>query len=170
MFKGIRLRPYIIHSLVAALLYCLPLIFFLKMADYTRAWLLYSGNFLFLLVIVYFLFVFNARRDENAGTLAMLTASSITTIMGTIMALILSLVLLVIFIPGLFNSGSPVKHLINQPANSIHDKTNGLVFMIIANSIIGNVSCGLFAAIIFPFSLKGDQTKEKTPKKKQAEL
>jgi len=170
MFIEIRLRPYIIHSLVAALLYCLPLIFFLKTADYTRAWLLYSGNFLFLLAIVYFLFVFNARRDENAGTLAMLTASSITTIMGTIMALILSLILLLVFVPGLLNSGSPVKHLINQPANSIQDKTNGLVFMIIANSIIGNVSCGLFAAIIFPFSLKGDQTKEKSSNKKQAEL
>jgi hypothetical protein len=170
MFKGIKLRPYVIHSLVAALLYCLPLIFFLKTADYTRAWLLYTGNFLFLLVIVYFLFVFNAKRDENAGTLAMLTASSITTIMGTIMALIFSLILLVVFIPGLLSSGSPAKHLINEPANSIQGKTDGLVFMIIANSVIGNVSCGLFAAIIFPFSLKGDQTKEKVPKKKQAEL
>lgn len=170
MFKGIRVRPYIVHSLVAALVYCVPLIFFLRSSDYTQAWLLYLGNFLFLLVIMYFLFVFNARREENAGTLVMLTASTITTVMGTIMSVILGLILLSIFVPGLFASGTPDKVLVNEPANTVNDKTHGLIFMVLANSIIGNISCGLFVAIIFPFALKGDQRREKTPKRKQAEL
>jgi Na+/proline symporter len=170
MLKGIRLKPYILHSLVAALVYSLPVVFFLQSADYTSAWLLYTGNFLFLLVIVYFLFVFNAKRAENAGTLAMLTASSITTVMGTVMAVLLSLVLLFVFVPDIFQSGPTEKVLTNEPASSVLDKTQGLAFMIIANAIIGNISCGLFAAIIFPFSLKRDQTKEKVPHRKQAEL
>jgi len=170
MFKGIRLRPYIIHSLVAALVYCIPVIFFIRLADYTRAWLLYTGNFLFLLVIIYFLFAFNAKREENAGTLPMLTASVITTVMGTVMAVILSILLLFIIVPGLIHPGVPEKVLINEPANTTNGKGDGLLFMVIANAIIGNISCGLFAAIIFPFSLKADQTKEKVPKRKQAEL
>jgi hypothetical protein len=170
MFKGIKIRPYIIHSLVAALVYCIPLIFFLKSSDYTQAWLLYSGNFLFLLVIMYFLFVFNARREANAGSMAMLTASAITTVMGTIMCVILALILLAVFIPGLFASGTPDKVLINEPANTVNDKAHGLIFMVVANSIIGNISCGMFVSIIFPFGLKADQTREKTPKHKQAEL
>ena len=155
MFKGINLKPYITHALMAALLYCLPVIFFLKAADYTRAWELYIGNFLFLLVIVLFLFTFNKKRDENAGTLLMLTASSITTILGTIAAVILGLGLLLIFVPGLLQSGTPDKVLINAPGNSVLDKTDGLVFMVISNAIIGNVSSGLFVSIIFPFSMKG---------------
>ena len=155
MFKGINLKPYITHALMAALLYCLPVIFFLKAADYTRAWELYIGNFLFLLVIVLFLFTFNKKRDENAGTLLMLTASSITTILGTIAAVILGLGLLLIFVPGLLQPGTPDKVLINAPGNSVLDKTDGLVFMVISNAIIGNVSSGLFVSIIFPFSMKG---------------
>ena len=155
MFKGINLKPYITHALMAALLYCLPVIFFLKAADYTRAWELYIGNFLFLLVIVLFLFTFNKKRDENAGTLLMLTASSITTVLGTITAVILGLGLLLIFVPGLLQPGIPDKVLINAPGNSVLDKTDGLVFMVISNAIIGNVSSGLFVSIIFPFSMKG---------------
>ena len=154
MFKGINLKPYITHALMAALLYCLPVIFFLKAADYTRAWELYIGNFLFLLVIVLFLFTFNKKRDENAGTLLMLTASSITTVLGTIAATILGLGLLLIFVPGLLQSGTPDKVLTNAPGNSVLDKTDGLVFMVISNAIIGNVSSGLFVSIIFPFSMK----------------
>jgi Na+/proline symporter len=170
MFKGINLKPYVVHSLVAALVYCIPVIFFLKSSDYTQAWLLYCGNFLFLLVIAYFLFVFNAKRAENAGTTAMLTASSITTVMGTIMAVVLSLLLLFIFVPDILQAGPAGKKLINEPANSVIDKTDGLSFMVIVNAIIGNISCGMFVAIIFPFALKRDQTKEKVPHRKQAEL
>jgi len=170
MFKGIRLKPYIIHSLVAALVYCITVIFFLKFADYTKTWVLYTGNFLFLLVIVYFLFVFNAKRDENAGTMAMLTASVITTVMGVAMSLIISLILMAVLVPGLFDAGTADKMLVNEPANMVRGKTDGLIFMVLANAIIGNISCGMFAAIIFPFSLKGDQTKEKVPDRKQAEL
>ena len=170
MFKGTRIRPYIIHSLVAALVYCLPLIFFLRAADYTKAWLLYLGNFLFLLVIIYFLFVFNARRKENAGTLAMLTASSITTVMGTVMSVLAAILLLFVFVPDIFNDGITNRHLVNEPPTTVRGKTEGLMFMILANAVIGNISCGLFAAIIFPFTLKADQTKEKFPERKQAEL
>ncbi|MET0299950.1 MAG: hypothetical protein ABW036_09315 [Flavitalea sp.] len=170
MFKGINVKPYIIHAAMAALLYCLPVIFFLKYADYTLTWILYVGNFLFLLVIALFLFTFNRRRDENAGTLVMLTASCITTVLGTIISVVLALVLLVIFIPGLFQSGVPDKILENGPAASILDKSEGLIFLVITNAIIANAVCGVFVSIIFPFAMKGDQTKEKVPKRKQAEL
>jgi hypothetical protein len=154
MFKGVNLKPYITHALIAAFLYCLPVIFFLKAADYTRAWELYVGNFLFLLIIVLFLFTFNRKRDENAGTLVMLAASSITTVLGTIAAVVLGLGMLFIFVPGLAQPGIPDKVLTNAPGNSVLDKTDGLAFMVISNAIVGNVSGGLFVSIIFPFSMK----------------
>ncbi len=168
--KGVNPKPYLVYSIIAALLYCVPLIFFINRADFSDAWLLYLGNFLFMLMIVWFLMTFNFKRDENAGTLAMFTASSITVVMGTIMAVILSLLLVVMLIPGLFQPGVADKVLINEPAQSVDGKTNGLIFMVLANAVFGNISCGMFVSIIFPFTLKGDQTREKVPRKKQAEL
>jgi predicted membrane protein len=168
--NGTKLKPYLIYSGMAALIYCLPLIFFLKAADYSSAWMLYGGNFLFLLIVVFFVTTFNFKRDENAGSLAMFTASVITTVLGTIFAVILSLILLTVFVPGLFQPGVPEKVLLNEPAQIVDGKTDGLIFMVIANAIIGNTACGMFVSIIFPFTLKGDQTKEKVPTRKQAEL
>jgi hypothetical protein len=170
MLKGTNLKPYIAYSLIAAMVYIIPVIFFLKAADYTRAWLLYLGNFLFLLAIAFFLFSFNRKRERNAGTLVMLTATSIATVIGTALAFILSLGLLFIFVPDLFQPGTTERALAGAPDNSVLDKTNGLMFMVLANSLVGNISCGHFVAIIFPFAMKGDQTKEKVPKRKQAEL
>jgi hypothetical protein len=86
------------------------------------------------------------------------------------MAVLISLLLLVVFVPDIFQSGTTSRVLQNEPANSVIDKTEGLAFMVISNAIIGNISCGLLAAIIFPFTLKRDQTKEKVPHHKQAEL
>jgi hypothetical protein len=170
MFKGTNIKPYLGYSFAAALLYSLPVIIFLKDADYREAWLLYLGNFLFLAMIVFFIFRFNSRRDQNAGTMVMLTATSITTVLGTVMAVLIDLLLLLIFVPGILQAGTPDKILMEAPGNTVTDKTEGLVFMLLANAIIGNVSIGLFVSIIFPFTLKSDQTREKVPKRKQAEL
>jgi len=169
MLRHIHLRPYIVHALIAAILYCIPVTIFLQKAMFEQAWLLYLGNFLFLIVITLFLFSFNKKRNQNAGALAMLTAGNITTILGVLISCLLVLILLIIFVPGLFAYGMAAKTLKDAPANTVRDKTNGLNFMIFANAIIGNISTGAFVSIIYPFALKGDQTKEKVPRK-QAEL
>jgi hypothetical protein len=72
-------------------------------------------------------------------------------------------------IPGLYHSGTPDKILTGEPANSVPDKARGLLYMIFFNAVMGNVSTGIFVCILFPFTLKGDQTKEKVPPK-QAEV
>jgi len=168
--KGVNPKPYLVYSVIAALLYGVPSVFFISRADFSYAWLLYLGNFLFMLMVVWFLMTFNFKRDENAGSLAMFTASSITTVMGAIFSLVLSLLLLAILVPGIFQPGLADKVLINEPAQSVDGKTNGLVFMVVVNAVFGNIFCGMFVSIIFPFTLKGDQTREKVPRKKQAEL
>lgn len=66
-------------------------------------------------------------------------------------------------IPGLFHAGTPAKALTDAPANTVHDKANGLLFMIFGSATIGNAASGIFVCIIFPFAIKGDQTKEKVP-------
>jgi hypothetical protein len=169
MLKRINLRPYLVHAFIAALVYSIPVYFFIRQPLYQKAWLLYLGNFLFVIVIVLFILSFSRKRNNNAGVLATLTAGNIATALGTVLSFVFALLLLITFIPGEFSYGTADKWLKGAPANMILDKTRGLNFMVIANSFVGNISFGSFVSILFPFALKGDQTKEKVPEK-QAEL
>lgn len=169
MFKYIKWMPYILYGLIGAILYCIPVTFFLGKANFSEAWLLYLGNLLFCIIIALFLFHFNNTRKQNAGTLAMLVAGHIATVIGIVISCLFCFILLVIYVPDIFQPGVTDKVLKHAPANTIEDKTSGLAFMIFANAIVGNFSAGFFVSIVFPFSLKGDQTKEKVPGK-QAEL
>jgi len=166
MFKRIHWRQYVPFAVIAAIVYCIPVFFFIREANYTQSWLLYVGNFLFLFVIVAFLVSFNRKRNENAGSVTMVAAGHITTIMGILSALVLSALLLVIFIPGIFHAEAG-KVLQNAPANTEHGNTNGLVFKVFANAIVGNMATGSFVSIMLPFTLKGDQTKESTPRQQR---
>jgi predicted ABC-type exoprotein transport system permease subunit len=169
MFKNIHWRQYLPYAIAAAVVYCIPVILYLQRANFTQAWLLYLGNFLFLLAIIFFLFSFNRKRKENAATTSMVAAGHITVVAGIVLACLLSFILLLLFVPGYLHSGTTEKVLSQAPANTVRDKTEGLSFMLFANAIIGNLCVGSASSIIFPFTLKRDQTKEKVPVR-QAEL
>jgi hypothetical protein len=169
VWKKIHWQHYLGYAIAAAIVYAVPIIFYLKQASYTNAWLLYLGNFFFLFVITAFLFSFNSRRNQDASTVTMLTAGHITTAMGVVIACFLCFILLLIMVPGIFNGGNADKMLADAPANTVKDKTGGMSFMIFANAVFGNVVAGSFVSIVFPFVLKKNQKNEKVPRK-QAEL
>lgn len=160
---------YIKFAALAAIVYCIPVFFFLRDATYSSAWLLYLGNLLFLFPIMFFLIRFNQLRKQNASSVAMLTAGHIATAIGIVIACILCFILILLMVPGWLDAGSADKVLQQAPANTVDDKTKGLAFMVFSDAIVGNVSAGSFISIIYPFTLKGDQTREKVPRK-QAEL
>lgn len=163
MWKKIHWQRYLAYAIVAAILFAIPVIFYLIKANYTQAWLLYLGNFLFLFVITAFLFSFNKRRKHDASTISMLTAGHITTLMGVVIACLLCLILVLVL------GVSEHKVLAQAPANTIKGKAGGMNFIIFANAVFGNIVAGSTASIIFPFVLKRDQTREAVPRK-QAEL
>lgn len=163
MWKKIHWRRYLTYAIVAAILYVIPVIFFLKRANYSDAWLLYLGNFLFLFVVTAFLFAFNKQRQQNATTVSMLTAGHITAIMGIIIACIFCTALVFAF------NATAHKVLADAPANTVKDSSGGMGFMLFANAIFGNIVAGSSASIIFPFVLKRNQTKE-VGTRKQDEL
>jgi hypothetical protein len=170
MNKPFEPKPYLIYGLVAALVYCVPVVIFLSNPDYSQGWLLYLGNLLFLFPIIAFLYAFNKKRSENAATITMLAAGHIATLGGVIIACVIAFLLLLFMVPGYLSGGETGKVLTGEPANITDDKTRGLSFMVFATAVIGNFAAGSFASIIFPFALKADQTREKVPRRKQAEL
>jgi uncharacterized membrane protein len=169
MFKNPHWTRYLAYAVTAAIIYSLAVAFFLQDSTYSESWLLYLGNALFMVVIVLFLFSYNRRREKNARSMAMLKAGFVTSTMGVIISCLLCFILLSIMIPGLFHSGTPDKVLTGEPVNTVPDKTHGMLFMIFGSAIIGNLAVGMFVCIIFPFTLKGDQTKENVSSE-QAEI
>lgn len=162
MLKGIHWKYYIKCSVIAAILYCIPVFLFLRTTTWSQTWLLYLGNALFMVTIVGTLIGFNRRRRGNASSMSMVLAGVITTILGIIISIAICLLLLSVEIPGLYQSGTPDKILKGEPVNSVPDRSRGPVYLVLFNSFMGNISTGLFVCIIFPFTLKGDQTKEET--------
>jgi hypothetical protein len=163
MLKGIHWQHYIKYAVVAAILYCIPVFFFLKTTAWSQTWLLYLGNALFMVAVVNALLWFNHSRHGNASSMAMVLAGVITTILGIIISFAICFLLLSVMIPGLYSAGTPSKLLSGEPANSVPDRSRGPVYLVLFNAFMGNVSTGLFVCILFPFTLKGDQTKEDTP-------
>ncbi len=153
MFKSHFLNIYLSFAIAAALVYLIPVYIFITEADYTRSWLLYLGNFLFMIVIGVFLFFISRFRQTNPGMFGLMFTGEKQVLRSTALAVLLSLILLLILIPGLLESGIVGKVIINKPANTIHDKTNGLDVMVIANALIGNISSGSFASVILAPSL-----------------
>ena len=160
MLKGIHWKYYIKCAVIAAILYCIPVFLFLRTTTWSQTWLLYLGNALFMVTIVGALIGFNRRRRGNASSMSMVLAGVITTILGIIISIAICLLLLSVEIPGLYQSGAPDKILKGEPVNSVPDRSRGPVYLVLFNSFMGNISTGLFVCIIFPFTLKGDQTKE----------
>lgn len=168
MFKHIHWTRYLVFSILAATLYAIPVAVFISDATYSKAWLLYLGNALFMITIAAFLFRFNRQRGKNASSMTMLKAANITSVLGILIACLLCFILIAIMIPGLFHPGPPDKTLQGAPANTIQDKAHGLLWMVFGSATIGNVVTGFFVSMIFPFALKADQTKESaSPKQKE---
>jgi len=158
MFRNVHWSLLLKNGLIAAFLYCIPVFFFIKDARFQETWVLYLGNFLFVTVVVWFLVWFNRRRKENKTSISMFLAGHLLTAVGIAYSLLFCFILLIILIPGFLHTGQTEKILKGLPANSIHDRTNGLAFIVFANAFIGNFFMGAFVSLVFPFSMKEDPT------------
>ena len=144
---------YLGFAFLAAFVYSLAAFYFIKQERYADTWVLYFGNFLFMAIIVGFLFYTSSKMEAPTKTLTLIKAGSITTVIGVIFAVLLSLVLLLIMIHGLLGKGVPSRVMTGRPSNTVQDRTNGLDFMVVINSVIGNFVTGAFVSLIFPASL-----------------
>ena len=98
--------------------------------------------------------VFALELTHDVGVMMpMLIAGHKQVLRSVACSLIAGIIFLILMSPG--------KFMINKPANTIHDKTNGLDFMVIINSILGNLFTGSFISIILAASLTDQKKKSK---------
>ena len=100
------------------------------------------------------------KRDNNESTVALVFASHMAVLVGIIVACIICFLLLSIMVPGYLSSSHPEKTLVDEPVNIIHDKTEGLSFIVFMAATVVNFSVGSFTSIVLPFYLKKNQTRD----------
>lgn len=161
MFNRQYLSSYIKWGIISAIAFCIPMFIFLKSGEYSSTWWLYVGNGLFLVTIAIYMMQFNKMKNENASTQTMVAAGHIATIIGIVISCIVAAIALPMFIPDIFSSGKSDEVLTDAPSQLGTGKTNGLVFILFMNAIIGNVCGGSFASIMIPYTARKNQTKDK---------
>lgn len=160
MFRELDWTYNLRHGVIAGLLFSACVLLYILDTRYAASWLLYVGSFMFFVMIVVDLLAFNRRRGKNANTVKMVFSSHVTTIIGILVACVVSFLLLSLLIPGYLDSGPAGRVSPDTPINAIHDKTRGLSFRVFIGATIINFSFGSFAGIIYPFTIKRNQTKE----------
>jgi len=161
MFKKEYLASYIKWGIVSAIAFCIPMVIFLNAGKYISTWWLYVGNALFLVIIAAYMISFNKSKGENASTQTMMTAGHIATVIGILISCIVAAILLPVFIPDIFSSVKSNNVLSDAPAETGTGKTNGLVFILFMNAIIGNLCAGSFSSLLIPYSARKNQTKDR---------
>ncbi len=161
MFKDRFFKVYVIFGLFAAICYAISVAVFIEKAKYADTWVLYVGNFVFMVVVVALLFYISSVANFNSGAIALMGSGIKTVLTGVIFSCILSFILLLILVPHVLGQGPPSISMSGNPVNRSINQTNGLVFMIFINGIIGNMVTGSFVSILFPVSIKRNQKSEK---------
>ena len=100
-------------------------------------------------------------RWNNASTGYMLMAGHAVTVMAIIIICFITFIALLVYVPGLLNAGDTYKTLKQAPANTVEDKTRGLLFILFVNAVIGTFSAGSFTSIVTAYSIKREQRGDK---------
>ncbi len=149
MFKKTELVNLSKYAIIPAVLYCIPLIFFIKNETYTQTWLLYFGNALFLACIFIFGVIENRKKNTNSS----IPYNGWTV---TIIGVSFSCILILLFLLA-FYIGSTREVLQQTPAAISHKNTHGLLFMLFANALMGNFAAGAFATLMAKSASQKDQ-------------
>lgn len=94
---------------------------------------------------------------------ALIFVAEVTTIVGIILACCICFLLLVILIPGYLQAAPAPKLLINEPATTVMDKTNGLSFNLFVAAAVLNFAGGSIVGITVPFYAKRNKAKKNNP-------
>lgn len=160
MFKKIDWISTVKWATAAAVLFCIPALIYILHADYTLSWILFLGSGIFLFVNAFHNVWESIGRGGDESTVALVFAAHVTVIIGIIISCIICFLLLVAFVPGYLSAGPATKLLVNEPATTLMDKTNGLSFNLFIAATVLNFAGGSIAGITVPFYSKRNQTKD----------
>jgi hypothetical protein len=138
---------YYRYSILCAVAYCVPVLFFFKNERFSEMWLLYLGNICFgILLLISGIFV-NNKLHQSASLKAMITSGLKVIASSIILMCIITAILAFIFRHNI---------LLQAPVNY-----NGLYYTLPVNVIVVNFLLGTLCVSIGAFSIKTNQRNEK---------
>ena len=143
-------------GIISSVLYCIPVVLFLRDERYTETWLLYLGSAIFLVCIFSFGLMYGGKKNDDPNKIY---NGFVVTTLGVIFSCILILLLTLVFAPGVFNIGSANDVLRQTPAALSKNAGHGLLFSMLTNAIIVNFSAGTFASVM----ARGKNAENKLP-------
>lgn len=160
MFNKHQAFLYLRYSIVAAILYLISVIVFLSKDAYSQTYILYIGNILFAVAIVFFVVHFAKKRQENANTRMAIKASVITTLAGVILSIVGMFIILAIMKPSGYSDVMNTASELAKPAPALEGNGHALMLILVVDAIFGNLGTGIFISMMLPNMLKSDQRGE----------
>ncbi len=160
MFKKHQILSYLKYSITAAIIYLICVIIFLLKDTYTQTWILYLGNILFSVVIVFFAVRFAKKRQRNANPRMAISAGILTTIMGVILSILSIFIILAIMKPAGYANVVNTASELAKPAPALKGTGHALMLILFMDAFFGNMGFGAFVSAMLPNMLKRDQTGE----------
>lgn len=160
MLNKHQLRSYLKYSIAAAIVYLICVVVFLSKDTYSQTYILYLGNTLFAVPIVFFVVNFAKKRGENANTRMAIKASVITTLTGVILSVLCIFIILAIMIPSGYSDVTNTASELTKPAPALEGNGHALLLILIMDAVLGNLGTGIFISMMLPNMLKSDQRGE----------
>ena len=154
MFQNIEWKNTFKWAFFGAVLCCVPAFIYILRADYTALCLLFLGAILFLFANAFHNVTESKKKASDESMAALVFEAHVTTIAGIILACFICFLLLVILIPGYLEAAPAQKLLVNEPATTVMDKTNGLSFNLFVAAAVLNFAGGSIVGITVPFYAK----------------
>lgn len=165
MSKRVNLSLYLTYSSLCAMVYSVPLVFLLINKLFENLWLLFLGNSLFFLVVLFSIIHINNKLYQN-GNLGTLVLSGIyVTLASIVMIAVIAIVLYISFdLSSLRTTGDP--EALHDVSNISTDQGNAsnLLFMILVSGLFVNFLVGAFASFVASATAKRRQSTEKGKK------
>ena len=160
MLKKDQLLHYLKYSIIAAVLYLISVFIFLYTDNYSQIYILYIGNIIFGIVMAVLVLNFNKKRDQNASPKMMIAAGHIATVMGVLISVVVVFILLAIMKPVGYATVSQTTKELAKPTPGLEGNGHALLFILIMDTIFGNVGAGSFVSFLLPNTAKSDQKGE----------
>lgn len=160
-FDKQHVTEYFLFGLLAAVLYCIPLEFFLYSDKYENFYFLYIGCALFMGAIFFHTYRLVDRPYDKNRAVSMMMSGLLCTIAGVIIASIIVFISVFVFFPDLFTTHQVADIISGAPATGQPKYPVNLLVMILGVTIILNMLIGSFAAVMTSYATKRDQTQDK---------
>jgi hypothetical protein len=159
LFNKKHILEYLFYGGMAAIVFIVPVIYFLAKGVYEDSWVVYVGTALFMFAIMVYNLILTRRKADYKSALKMLMAGHLAVLTGIVLSVLLAFICCYIYIPG-FMTGHSQPILDNAP-EGLNNKNTGTLLQIFLPATIGNFCAGAFITVVVSYVIKPNQTKDK---------